>query len=61
LCNEKKPCESSKLVTNITTSRSCAMEETLIHESLDLATEYTTIVTKTIASKSYAMEKNLIL
>ncbi len=37
------------------------MEETLIHESLDLATEYTTIVTKTIASKSYAMEKNLIL
>lgn len=37
------------------------MEETPIHESLDLATKYTTIATKTIASKSYAMEKNLIL
>jgi len=53
--------KSSKLATNITTSRGCAMEETLIYESLDLAIENITITTKTIASKSYAMEKNLIL
>jgi hypothetical protein len=37
------------------------MEETPIHESLDLAIENITIATKTIASKTYAMENNLIL
>ncbi len=62
-CAMKKTltCESSKLATNITTSRGCAMEETPIYESLDLAIENTTIATKTIASKSSTMEKNLIL
>jgi hypothetical protein len=37
------------------------MGETPIHESLDLATVNTKIATKTIESKSYATEKNLIL
>jgi hypothetical protein len=39
-------CESSKLATNITTSRSYAMEDTPIHQSLDIVTKNTTIATK---------------